>query len=148
MSAANHHDRRGLAQAVPDSWQRFLRSGEPVATHAVVRADGSELPVDLLAQVEFHDERRLHVQLVLAEPEPDDAEAAGTLLTRRERMVVALISRGLETPEIAATLYVSSATVKTHVRNAMEKLGAHTRAQLVAVALTGRSTDPVPYSDD
>jgi orotate phosphoribosyltransferase-like protein len=63
-------------------------------------------------------------------------------------MVVALIAQGLETREIADTLYVSMATVKTHVRHAMEKLGTHTRAQLVAVALTGRSADAVPSAGD
>ena len=36
---------------------------------------------------------------------------------------------------IAADLYLSPATVRSHVRNAMVKTGAHTRAQLVAIAL-------------
>jgi DNA-binding NarL/FixJ family response regulator len=148
MSGGSRSDGRELAASVPAAWQRFLHSGESVAAHGSVRADGAELPVDVLARVEFLDERRVDVHLVLAEDEPDSAEAAGRLLTRRERAVVALIARGLETREIADTLYVSTATVKTHVRNAMEKLGAHTRAQLVAVALTGRSAGADPCSGD
>jgi DNA-binding NarL/FixJ family response regulator len=57
------------------------------------------------------------------------------LLTNREREVVTLIAMGKETDQIAQTLHVSPATVRTHVRNAMSKLGAHTRAQLVAIVL-------------
>jgi DNA-binding CsgD family transcriptional regulator len=53
-------------------------------------------------------------------------------LRTREREVVTLIALGLDTAEIAEKLYISPSTVRTHVRNAMARLGAHTRAQLVA----------------
>jgi DNA-binding NarL/FixJ family response regulator len=56
-------------------------------------------------------------------------------LTERERQVITLIALGRGTRAIASELYISPATVRTHVRNAMSKLGAHTRAQLVAAAL-------------
>jgi DNA-binding NarL/FixJ family response regulator len=149
MSGASQRDGRELARAVPATWRRLIRAGESVATSASVRAGGAELPVDVVAQVEFLDERRVDVHLVLAEHEVAvGGEAPGTLLTRRERTIVALIAQGLETREIAGRLYVSPATVKTHVRNAMEKLGAHTRAQLVAVALTARTADAVSCPDD
>jgi DNA-binding NarL/FixJ family response regulator len=49
--------------------------------------------------------------------------------------VVTLIALGRETGQIAEELHISGETVRTHVRNAMSKLCAHTRAQLVAVAL-------------
>ena len=78
----------------------------------------------VVAEVEFVDERRVDVHLVLAEPEPVDLEGPGRCLTRRERAVIGLIAKGLETQEIADTLYVSTATVKTHVNRAMAKLGA------------------------
>ena len=42
---------------------------------------------------------------------------------------------GLATRRIAGELSVSPETVRSHVRNAMAKTGAHTRAQLVALAL-------------
>jgi DNA-binding NarL/FixJ family response regulator len=51
--------------------------------------------------------------------------------------VIALIATGRETKDIAEALYVSPATVRTHVRNAMSKVGAHTRAQLVAAVIAG-----------
>jgi DNA-binding NarL/FixJ family response regulator len=55
-------------------------------------------------------------------------------LTEREREVVALVGEGLSNEEIAARLYVSPATAKTHVSRAMVKLGARDRAQLVVYA--------------
>lgn len=55
-------------------------------------------------------------------------------LTAREREVVALVATGLSNAEIAAKLYVSPATAKTHAARAMGKLGARDRAQLVVAA--------------
>lgn len=58
-------------------------------------------------------------------------------LTVREQQVVALIGEGLANKEIAARLMVSAATVKTHVRNAMDKTGLHTRLLLATRATSG-----------
>lgn len=55
-------------------------------------------------------------------------------LTEREREVVALVAEGLSNDEIAERLFVSPATVRTHVGRAMSKLGARDRAQLVVLA--------------
>ena len=55
-------------------------------------------------------------------------------LTDREREVMALVAEGLSNEDIAARLYVSPATAKTHVSRAMIKLGARDRAQLVVFA--------------
>jgi DNA-binding NarL/FixJ family response regulator len=55
-------------------------------------------------------------------------------LTDREREVMALVAAGLSNDEIAARLYVSPATAKTHVSRSMVKLGARDRAQLVVMA--------------
>jgi DNA-binding NarL/FixJ family response regulator len=56
------------------------------------------------------------------------------VLTEREREVMALVAAGHSNDEIAAELYVSPATAKTHVSRAMSKLGARDRAQLVVLA--------------
>ena len=56
------------------------------------------------------------------------------VLTEREREVMALVAQGLSNDEIAAKLYLSPLTAKTHVSRAMTKLGARDRAQLVVTA--------------
>jgi len=55
-------------------------------------------------------------------------------LTEREREVMALVAEGLSNEEIAARLFLSPLTAKTHVSRAMVKLGARDRAQLVVFA--------------
>ncbi|KEP73963.1 LuxR family transcriptional regulator, partial [Microbacterium sp. SUBG005] len=56
------------------------------------------------------------------------------MLTEREREVLRHIARGRSNDEIAASLFISPHTAKTHVKNTMLKLGAHDRAQLVIAA--------------
>ena len=65
---------------------------------------------------------------------PDDG-ACPRALTAREREVVRLVALGQTGPEIADELGISHDTVRTHVRNAMDKVGARSRAHLVAKAL-------------
>jgi DNA-binding NarL/FixJ family response regulator len=56
-------------------------------------------------------------------------------LTGRERELVAWVATGLSNEEIAAELYLSPATVRTHIGRAMTKLHVRSRAQLVVVAV-------------
>jgi DNA-binding NarL/FixJ family response regulator len=56
-------------------------------------------------------------------------------LSPREREILGLLSQGLSGEEAAVQLFLSPETVRTHVRNAMTKLGAATRAHAVALAL-------------
>jgi DNA-binding NarL/FixJ family response regulator len=55
-------------------------------------------------------------------------------LTDREREVLQHVATGKSNSEIAATLYLSVATVKTHVSRLLDKLACRDRAQLVVVA--------------
>ena len=55
-------------------------------------------------------------------------------MTQREREVIGLIATGLSNKEIATRLSIATDTVKSHVRNIMEKLALHTRLQIAAYA--------------
>jgi len=56
-------------------------------------------------------------------------------LTRRELDVLSLLVDGLSQPEIAAKLFVTPKTVGKHIEHILAKLGVHSRAQAVAVAV-------------
>jgi PAS domain S-box-containing protein len=121
-------------------WQAFMRTGECSGARDLVRADGSEVRVDVAVRAAIVDGRSLAVCVATTDeqhPPPPLRANSELALTNREREVVTLIALGHETDEIAAELHISSETVRTHVRNAMSKVGAHTRAQLVAIALCG-----------
>jgi DNA-binding NarL/FixJ family response regulator len=66
-------------------------------------------------------------------------------LTPRELDVVRHIAAGHSNAEIAATLFVSEATVKTHINHIFAKTGVRDRAQLVAYAFRAGIADPTDY---
>lgn len=76
--------------------------------------------------------RRLIEQHVHA-PAPGAANALTANLTDREREVLVLAGRGLSNDEIAASLFVSRATVKTHINRVFTKLNVTTRVQAVVL---------------
>jgi len=61
-------------------------------------------------------------------------------LSARELEVLELLADGLNGQKIAERLFLSPETVRTHVRNATSKLGAHTRVQAVAIVVRGSGT--------
>ncbi|NYJ00086.1 DNA-binding NarL/FixJ family response regulator [Nocardioides thalensis] len=68
-------------------------------------------------------------------PAPDPAGPAwAELLSRREQEVLRCVARGLSNAEIAAELFISIATVKSHVARLLGKLCARDRVQLVVMA--------------
>jgi DNA-binding NarL/FixJ family response regulator len=120
--------------------------------HEALRAGASgfllkdTLPVDLLKAVRVVADgdalispkitRRL-IEEFARRPEPAAAAAAAASLgqlTDREREVLELVAKGQSNAEIAASLFVSHATVKTHVSRLLMKLDARDRAQLVMIA--------------
>lgn len=56
----------------------------------------------------------------------------GVRMTQREREVIALIAEGMSNKEIAQRLTIATDTVKSHVRNVMDKLALHSRLQIAA----------------
>lgn len=122
--------RAGLAQ------HRFTGESELVA------ADGSRVAAQWAATTEVVTGRQLVLFVALstsqwgprfrrALPVARESEA----LTKREREVVRLVALGASGPEIADELRIAHDTVRTHARNAMAKVGARSRAHLVAKAL-------------
>ncbi|BBH66618.1 DNA-binding response regulator [Actinoplanes sp. OR16] len=61
-------------------------------------------------------------------------------LTRREAEVLGRIGRGMTNAEIAADLFVTEATVKTHINNAFAKIGARNRAEAATYAVRNALT--------
>jgi DNA-binding NarL/FixJ family response regulator len=98
---------------------------EFVATIRTVAEGGKVLPPrmteSLFSQIAMAADSRNHEQVL------DDVR-----MTRREREVIELIGEGLSNKEIAQRLNIASHTVKSHVRNVMEKLALHTRLQIAA----------------
>ena len=78
--------------------------------------------------------RRLIDRFVPLLPEGNRSPVDLGCLTEREREVLTHIARGLSNAEIATTLYVSEATVKTHVGRILAKLGLRDRVQAVVLA--------------
>jgi DNA-binding NarL/FixJ family response regulator len=75
--------------------------------------------------------RRL-VERYAAEPAPDAKAFAE--LTPREVDVVRLVARGVSNAEIGGELFLSEATVKTHLTSILRKVGLRDRTQLVVLA--------------
>jgi DNA-binding NarL/FixJ family response regulator len=67
-------------------------------------------------------------------PEPGEPAVDLSSLTEREREVLELIGHGMSNGEIAAQLFLSTATVKTHVNRIFMKLGVRDRVQAVVLA--------------
>ena len=87
-------------------------------------------PAALVAAV-----RSVHAGHLLLEPEALSALAGGSVLTARERDVLALLAEGRSNREIARALVVAEKTVKTHVSSILQKLGVADRTQAALYAV-------------
>lgn len=124
-------------------WRTILRRAQFAGAADLVRADGGKVWVEFAGYPETVTGRRLVLFVVLATSRRGrrhaigavEAEATNAGLTPRELEVIQLVALGLSGREIAQELHLANDTVRTHVRNAMAKLGARSRAQLVAKTL-------------
>ena len=119
------------------AWRELVDGTDFYATRELRRADGRNVRVELAGHRESVTGGGLILIVVLRRVRGSRSgeghdDAPDTRLTDRELEIVEMIAFGLSGPEIATELHLSHATVRTHVRNAMKKLGAHSRAHLVA----------------
>ena len=103
-----------------------VRSGQLVEAVRTVAAGQSLLSPAIT--------RRLIERFIMAGPGVPGQPRELAELTPREREVLLLIAEGLSNAEIAGRLYVSEATVKTHVNRLLAKLGLRDRVQAVVLA--------------
>ena len=134
----------GGPQLTPAQWAASLAAGHFTGHSQIVRADGAAVDVQWGAHTEDRQRRAAgavrgagDVALGAAIPARRAARRAAAPLTDREREIVRLVALGSTGREIADELHISHETVRTHIRNAMEKLHARSRAHLVAKALGG-----------
>ena len=114
-------DKRLLSDALAAGARGYVMKGSP--------------PEDLLRAIRTVAEGKAFVDpslspaLLMSQVGPDAP------LSEREREILQLLAEGLTGEEVADRLFLSSETVKTHIRNAMAKLEANTRVHAVAIAL-------------
>jgi predicted ATPase/DNA-binding CsgD family transcriptional regulator len=141
--AANSGQARIAAQLLGAAETAGTRAGADIVGPTVpfsVRA--KELTIGALGASKFeaefkvgkHMSRDGAVRLALGESSPDEqGPGEGVIpgpLAKREVEVAQLISEGLTNKEIGARLFISDATVASHVRSIMNKLGFNSRAQI------------------
>ena len=128
--------------ATPAEWAARLDAGQFSGETGLICDDGGVVSVQWGASTEVVTGQRLVLFVVLAtsrwgrhfraQVEPADE---ATALSRRQREIVHLVALGLSGPEIANELQIGEETVRTHIRSAKTRLGARSRAHLVAKAL-------------
>jgi DNA-binding CsgD family transcriptional regulator len=134
-----------------EQWRTFLTTGTAEGWYELYVPDRGAVPVEFSATANVLPARHLSVFIPPDQASTGQAESAlareaawspvvakgsGRMeLTEREREVMTLVASGLQSGDVAERLFVSPETVKSHVQNAMAKLGVHTRAHAVAVAL-------------
>jgi PAS domain S-box-containing protein len=128
--------------ASPEEWAAQVSAGDFAGHAELICAGGSCVSVQWGAHPVVATGRQLVLLVALSTSrwgahfrrtvEP----ATGTKrLSRRECEIVELVALGYSGPEIAAQLQIGHETVRTHIRNAMAKTGARSRAHLVAKSL-------------
>jgi len=130
------------SRATGEEWAAALAVGRFTGEAEMIRADGSRASVQWGAATEIVTGRRLVLFVALSTSRWGGrfrrtavSERNAGELSHREQEIVRLIALGSTGPEIAEELNIAHDTVRTHVRNAMTKMAARSRAHLVANAL-------------
>jgi len=147
-------------RATRAEWEALMREPRFSGEAGMLTADGTVVGVQFGATPEVVTGRRLVLFVAVTtsrwgrhfrrDIENADDESS---LSPRELEIVHLVALGSSGPEIADELHIAHDTVRTHVRNAMGKVGARSRAHLVAKTLADgqilfERTTPSPSSSD
>jgi DNA-binding CsgD family transcriptional regulator/DNA-binding transcriptional MerR regulator len=134
----------GLRDTTAMLWEAFIRAGTQTGTFELAMPDGARLLVDYSAKANVEAGRHLSLLgFPASSRDPRSTDPGSTRdaapdvaqLSPREREVLTLIAMGERGASIAATLGVTPATVETHVRNCLSKLGARNRPHAIALGL-------------
>ena len=109
-------------------WAAFLRTGHLVMPYQFTSPDYGTMRINIVCTANTPEPNR-HLSIYWAQPFDGDE------LSPREQEVTQMLARGLTGEDIARRLVLSPETIRTHIRNAMQRLGARTRAHLIARAL-------------
>lgn len=134
-----HEDWPALASA----WQELMERGTVSGRQCVTFKDGSTLWAFYAALANALPGQHLIVFAPadwpgdeLDEMHAPDEYGTESALSGRQLDVLRLVAMGANASQIATELSISPATVRTHVKNILARLGAHNRAHAVALAMT------------
>jgi PAS domain S-box-containing protein len=125
-------------RTIADRWRAMLARGEGHGVQKLVVDRGLDATVSYAAHVAHIGGRLVILVVLMADRERDGSAGSDSPpapLTPRELEIIRRIALGATSREIADDLFVTTETVRTHVRNAMTKTGTRTRAHLVAAAI-------------
>jgi PAS domain S-box-containing protein len=128
-----------LREIVEETWPEFLAMGRHAGFFDLKMPDGSVRKTMYSSIANVTPGRHLTVYLLEEGSENgQEGRPAGRSsgLSPRQREVLEMVAEGKTSTDIAERLVVSPETVRTHLRNARLKLGASTKAQAVALAMT------------
>jgi DNA-binding CsgD family transcriptional regulator len=126
----------------PNEWRAAMMGSGGTDEAVLERADASIVAVQFAWHTETVSTHRLVLFVCMTVSRwgrhfrraGDDVDTPAAL-SNRERQIVEYVALGATSAEIADTLNISGNTVRKHVTNSMGKLGARSRAQLVAKAI-------------
>jgi PAS domain S-box-containing protein len=126
-------------RTIADRWRAMLARGEGHGVQKLVVDRDLDTTVSYAAHVAHIGGRLVILVVLMADRERDRAvvgsDSPPAPLTPRELEIIRRIALGATSREIGDDLFVTTETVRTHVRNAMAKTGTRTRAHLVAAAV-------------
>lgn len=135
--------------ALEAHWLRLRQGAGPIRmgrfADEFAMPDGTRVAAGLSVVAFSPDRYLLSIEFPPAREGIDDVlrarSAASRMLTARERQILTLVAHGKTGLQIAAELFLSPATVQTHVNNALLKLNAKNRSHGIATALRAGEID-------